>query len=417
MRAAEPASVRLVPVVSTPLPAALASHTVESLHALHGARRPWTYWIALAGTIGALASLPLISVDVSVSAPGIVRPATERVELRLPLGGRVVAVLARDNERVSTGRPLLELATPDLDERLARNGALQREKQAVVALLDTLSTAPADPVTLQLSDAAGAVDSLTGVRALRQEVAQLRAQWETNRIGAAKAGTELARATALAEKGIATQRELDDARYALERVQAEGRLLVEQARTRWQVRREEETLALANLASEAKRLEAERAQAVVRAPVAGTVQGLVGLSPGAYLASGTVAGAISPDDRLLVEALVSTRDIGLVRVGQSVRLQIDAFPYTQWGLLDGRVVALAADANATASGSPPIFKVTIEPARDHLKLANGAVATLGKGMTASARFLTARRTLLQILYQDASEWLDPQNRAATPPQM
>lgn len=409
----EIASVRLVPAVSTPLPAAFAPHTVESLHALHGARRPWTYWISLAGTIGALASLPLISVDVSVSAPGIVRPATERVELRLPLGGRVAAVLAHDNERVSAGQPLLELATPDLDERLARNAALQREKQAVVALLNTLSTASADPATLQLSDAAGAVDSLAGVRALRQDAAQLRVQWETNRIGVAKAGTELARATALAEKGIATQRELDDARYALERVQAEGRLLVEQARTRWQARREEETLTLANFVSEAKRLEAERAQAVVRAPVAGTVQGLVGLSPGAHLSAGTVAGAISPDDRLLVEALVSTRDIGLVRVGQPVRMQIDAFPYTQWGLLDGRVVALAADASSAANaGTPPVFKVTIEPARDHLKLANGAVGTLGKGMTVSARFVTARRTLLQILYQDASEWLDPQNRAS-----
>lgn len=409
------ASVHLVPVVSTPLPAALAPHTVESLHALHGAHRPWTYWIALAGMISALASLPLISVDVSVSAPGIVRPATERVELRLPLGGRVVAVLARDNERVSAGQPLLELATPDLDERLARNAALQREKEALLALLDTLSTVPADPVTLQLSDAAGAVDSLAGVRALRQEAAQLRAQWETNRIGVAKAGTELARAIALAGKGIATQRELDDARYALERVQAEGRLLVEQARTRWQTRREDETTALANLDSEAKRLEAERAQAVVRAPVAGTVQGLVGLSPGAHLAASSIAGAISPDDRLLVEALVSTRDIGLVCVGQTVRLQIDAFPYTQWGLLDGCVAAIAADASSagtTSGGGAPVFKVTIEPARPHLTLANGAVGALGKGMTASARFVTARRTLLQILYQDASEWLDPQNRAS-----
>lgn len=404
-----------MPVTATPLPAALAQHTVESLHALHGARRPWTYWFALFGTIGGLASLPLIEIDVSVSAPGIVRPATERVELRLPFGGKIARVLARDNDRVSAGQPLLELATPDLDERLARNAALQREKQAVSASLDSLSTAPVgDSVVLQLPVATGAVDSFAGVRALRQEVAQLDAQLDANRIAEAKARTELARATALAEKGIATQRELDDARYALERMQADARLTVEQARTRWQGRREEETVALANLASEMKRLEAERAQAIVRAPAAGTLQGLVGLSEGAVVGAGQVLGAISPDDRLLVETLVSTRDIGLVRREQPVRLQIDAFPYTQWGLLDGRVVAIAADASSATAGGPPQFKVMIEPARPRLTLANGAVGALGKGMTVSTRFLTARRTLLQILYQDASEWLDPQNLTSAP---
>lgn len=363
--------------------------------------------------MGGLVSLPLIEVDVSVSAPGMVRPATERVALRLPLGGRIERVLVHDNERVVAGQPLLELATPDLDERLAHNATMRREKLAAAALLESLSTADAAASVVLLGvDGGVAVENSPGVRALRQEWTQLRAQLEASRIAEAKARTELARAAALAEKGIATQRELDDARYALERVQADARLAVEQARTRWQARREEESTALANLATKEKRLAAERAQAIVRAPVAGTVQGVVGLSAGAFVAAGQEVGAVTPDDRLLVEAFVSSRDIGLVRVGQPVRMQIDAFPYTQWGLLDGRVAAIAADASSAVAGAPPVFKVVIEPSRSRLMLANGAVGELGKGMTASARFVTTRRTLLQILYQDASEWLDPQNRAA-----
>lgn len=399
----------------TPLPLALAPHTVESLRVLHGGRRPWVCWLALAGVLAGLACLPFVQVDVSVSAPGIVRPATERIELRLPIGGRIARVRAQDNERVALNQPLLELATPDLDERFARNAALQAEKRAMLALLDALSTARlTEPNVLPLPDVGRVVESFAGVRAVRQEVAQLRVQIETDRVAEAKARTELARATALAEKGIATQRELDDARYALARVQAESRLTVEQMRTRWHGRREEEGGALDNLVSEAKRLEAERSLAVVRAPVAGTVQGLVGLGAGAFVNAAQLIASISPDDRLQVEALVSPRDIGLVRVGQPVRLQVDAFPYTQWGLLDGRVAGVAADASS-ASGGAPVFKVTIEPARPHLALAIGAIGELGKGMTVSARFITTRRTLLQILYQDASEWLDPQNRSATGP--
>lgn len=398
---------------STLLPAALAPHTVEGLHALHGGRRPWLYWIALAGVVGGLASLPLVSIEVSVGAPAMIRPATERVPLRLPLGGCVSRVLVRDNDRVAAGQPLVEFATPDLDERLARNAALRTERAAALGWLDEFSTAETAGLVKGLVVHTGAaVDSFPATRALRQELAQLRAQLEANRVAEAKSRTELARATALAEKGIATQRELDDARYALERVQADGRVTLEQARTRWQARREEESTALANLVSEATRLEADRAQAVVRAPVAGAVQGVVGLSAGAFVGAGAEIGAISPDDRLVIEALVTARDIGLVRVGQPVRMQIDAFPYTQWGLLEGRVTGIAADASsAGATGGAPVFKVMIEPARPRLTLANGAVGQLGKGMTASARFVTTRRTLLQILYQDASEWLDPQNRA------
>lgn len=401
-----------VPPISTEplLPAALAEHTVESLHALHGRARPWVYWTLLAGVLLTLASLPAMQVEVSFSAPGIVRPATERVEVRAPFGGAVAALFCRDNASVASGDPLLRLATPDLDERLAHNAALQREKQALVAALEHFSTARPEPADVLPAPESGAsVDTFPETRVLRQEWLQLTLQLEANRLAEAKAGAELERAATLATKGIATQRELDDARYALERVRAEGRLLFEQARTRWQTRREEESLHLSALQSERRRLESEREQATLRAPSAGTVQGLVGLAPGAHITAGQTVAIISPDDRLLVETLVSSRDIAGVRPGQTVRLQIDAFPYTQWGLLEAHVVAIAADVAAPGSGQPAAFKVTLQPTRIQLALPNGATGVLAKGMTTSARFVTSRRTLLQLLYQNAAEWLDPQN--------
>lgn len=397
------------------LPLPLAAHTVESLHAEHGRPTRGVYWFVLVGALAALAALPFVEVDVSVGVPGIVRPAAERVELRLAFGGRVARVLVRDNDHVVAGQALLELATPDLDERLARNATLQREKAAAVALLDSLSTARlGEPDVLPDVTSGRAVELFSSLQTVRQEAAQLRAQLEASRVAEARARTELARVSAMAAKGIATQRELDDARYAVERVRAEAKLAVEQMRTHWHARREETALALVDLASERTRLEAERAHAIVRAPSAGALQGFVGLSEGVTVGAGQVVGAISPDDRLVVEALVSPREIGLVHCGQSVRLQVDAFPYTQWGLLDAIVMAIAADVSLTGAGGAPVFKVTIEPERAQLQLANGAIGRLGKGMTVSARLLTTRRTLLQILYQDASEWLDPQNRAAAP---
>src|SRR5262245_57563155 len=104
-------------------PAAIAEHTVESLHALHGIGRPWTYWLILAGLIAAMASLPLVEVDVAVRAPGIVRSVTEPGELRTTVSGRISEVRARDNDPVAAGQVLLVIATSGIDEQLRHDTA------------------------------------------------------------------------------------------------------------------------------------------------------------------------------------------------------------------------------------------------------------------------------------------------------
>ncbi len=423
------------------IPAELAQHTVESLYAEHGAPRPWTYWLVLAGVIGALASLPLIKVDVSVRAAGLVRPTTERAELRPAVSGHIAEVLVRDNDRVSAGQPLLVLHSRDLDERLSRNQAQQTEHAALIADLNNLTTdfpdrngsaatrpdftggrqgnqgsePPPHPSFASLPSVKIAVVFQTA--ALRQEHAQFLAQADSHRLAEAKARSELARYTTLAGKGIATQQELDNARYEVERLQAELRLLVEQTLARWQARLRDERTTQAGLESEAQRLREEQALHTVRAPADGVLVGFSGWSAGGFIAAGQSLGAVSPEDALQVEVYVSPRDIGLVRVGQTARLQVDAYPYTQWGTLDGTVTAISGDllggvvpnaANGNSGSNPAAgFKVLVRPAATYLALPNGLRGDLKKGLTLSVRFLVARRSMLQILYQDVSAWLDP----------
>ena len=384
------------------IPASHAEHTVESLYAGPGREPPWTYRILLAGVIGVLASLPFIKVDVSVRAPGMVRPATERTELRLAVSGRVEQVLVRDNATVAAGQELLVLSTTDLDERLARNRALQAEHVAASADLARLIAATESGL------APPEVDFQTP--ALRQEMAQYSVQLGSYRLAEEKARGELARYTTLAGKGIATQQEWENARYEAERLRAESRLLAEQSRTRWQARWREETTALAGLVSDQQRLQEEREHYTLRAPAEGALLGFTGWSPGTYVASGQVLGAISPDDALLVETQVTSRDIGLVRIGQPARLQVDAFPYTEWGTLEGVVTAISGDWVGGGEKTAPGFKVMVRPSRLHLNLPGGIRGELKKGLTLSARFLVARRSLLQLLYDDASAWLNPNDR-------
>jgi multidrug resistance efflux pump len=418
---------RQTPPQSSLLPAELAQHTVESLYASHGAQRVWTYWLLLFGAIGLLASLPLIKVDVSVRAAGLVRPTMERAEVRPAVSGHIAEVLGRDNERVRSGQPLLVIGSRDLEERLARNQALQAEHAALIHDLHILTTEPvvvtgnpsgdttekdviAGPLFVpSLFYEGSVVKPLLRTAALRQEQTQFAAQWESRRLAQAKARHELARYTLLEARGIATRQELENASYEAERSQAESRLLIEQTLVRWQARLREEHLTQAALLSEAERLREEKAHYILRAPADGQLMGFNAWSAGGYVSAGQSLGVVSPETALQVETYVSPRDIGQIRVGQAARLQIDAYSYTQCGTLDGTVTSISGDL--LRNGGPetnPSFKVLVQPAAAFIALPNGTRGDLKKGLTLSARFLVSRRSLLQLLYEDASSRLDPQ---------
>jgi HlyD family secretion protein len=391
----------------------LAEHSVESLYALHGTQRPWIYWLILAVLALALAVLPLVSVETSVRSIGVVRPANQRIELKAAVGGRVARLRAGDNDRVTANQLLLELAAFEPEERLSRNRAVQRERSGIIADLHEL-TGRLVPRLLAGEDISSesAEDFSLHTPVLAQEWARFLAQYAIHRMAGLKAQRIQARTSELARHGVVPGDAMDDAQHAADRTAADLELFIQQALAAWQTQLRDEETTLGQLISEERRLLEELTLACIRAPAAGTVQGLIGLSPGALVVPGQILGVLSPDAPLLVETYVAPKDIGLLRLGQVVRMQIDAFPYPQWGLLDGVVQDVGADA--IPSGTQTVFKVLVQPMALALHLPNGATGVLRRGMTLTARFVIGRRSLLQILFEDASAWLGPQTAAASP---
>jgi HlyD family secretion protein len=156
---------------------------------------------------------------------------------------------------------------------------------------------------------------------------------------------------------------------------------------------------------------AEGETLVVRAPVSGTLEQVAQLAPGSFVPAGEVVAVVSPDRPAVVEAYVSSRDVGALRVGGPVRLQVDAFDYTVWGTAQGRVAAIAEDYLRV--DGRPVFKVRCTLARPDLVRPDGARARLRKGMTVRARFPVERRTLLAWLRGETHRRFDPrQSREA-----
>ena len=94
-----------------------------------------------------------------------------------------------------------------------------------------------------------------------------------------------------------------------------------------------------------------------------------------------------------------------MRRGTPARLMIDALNYRDWGVVDATVIDVADDASLSAER--PVFRVRCRLSRRELRLRGGHRIGLGKGMTFHARFVIAERSLLQLLFDDVDDWLNP----------
>lgn len=116
------------------LSAEVVRDSLESLLAAHGPLRGNIYWAFLIGALAALRALPLIKVDVSVRAQGLVRPRTERIELKSAVSGYVAQVLARDNQTVKEGQLLLVLRSKEVEGRITRLKSQRHDHQIAQAI-------------------------------------------------------------------------------------------------------------------------------------------------------------------------------------------------------------------------------------------------------------------------------------------
>ncbi|WP_044528911.1 HlyD family type I secretion periplasmic adaptor subunit, partial [Herbaspirillum sp. B65] len=81
------------------------------------------------------------------------------------------------------------------------------------------------------------------------------------------------------------------------------------------------------------------------APVSGTVQQLNVHTIGGVVPAAQPLMQIVPEDgEIEVEAWLDNKDVGFVEVGQEVEVKVDAFDYTKYGTVAGRVVQVSRDA-------------------------------------------------------------------------
>ena len=123
-------------------------------------------------------------------------------------------------------------------------------------------------------------------------------------------------------------------------------------RRQLQAERGETAAQLERLGQERAKLAHRHELLELRAPQAGIVKDLATHTAGTVAASGTILMTLVPEgDRLIAEVWVSNQDVGFVHPGQEAKLKLAAFQFQKYGMLEGRVLHVNADATEAPSAN------------------------------------------------------------------
>lgn len=322
-------------------------------------------------------------------------PVERRQTLEAPVSGRVVRWYVREGSAVTAGQEIAEVSDNDplfverlVAERDAVRSKLSSYEERVVALEGQISTA----IAVRKSEISSAEAKL---RATTEKLRGLERKVEASEATLETAILNLGRVRALAERGLAAERdlelavlgatksrterdgaqsdvlstigELDGARAGLEKARADGEAKIQEAEIKLRSGRSDVADSQASLA----RIEvtiARQANQVVRAPRAGVILEVIAAQGGDQVKQGDPLATLVPmtEDRA-VEVWVDGNDAAIISEGRHVRLQFEGWPavqFTGWpsvavGTFGGRVSFI--DPHDDGKGN---FRVVVVPDPD-----------------------------------------------------
>lgn len=351
-----------------------------------------TYVITVLFILTFLGSMPFIKISLSVQGNGIIRPVSEKTEVKSLVSEIIEEVYVNEGQFIEKGSPILKLRTNHVDSRIQYLQYQEAEANSCIDDLRMLTGNTNDNLVFESS-------------LYRQEYYYFKRQNEELQNKLEKSTREYQRNKKLYENGVIATKEYEDYLFQLKSAQNEIRINADNYISRWQSDLIKYKISLKEIKSNLEQVTKEKDFYLIRAPISGSIEQFTGIYRGGTLNAGETVVVISPDSKLISEIYVSPKDIGYLNKTNKVRIQVDAFNYNEWGILLGRIENISSDF--VLINNIPMFRVRCTMDKNYLSLQNGFKGVLRKGMTVRARFNIAERSLFQILYQSADDWLNP----------
>lgn len=138
----------------------------------------------------------------------------------------------------------------------------------------------------------------------------------------------------------------------------------------------------------------------IRAPMDGVVRNVRLTTLGGVAKPGEEIMQIVPvGDDLIIEVKVKPADIAFVKPGLSATVKLDAYDYSIYGTLEGKVIYISADTlnEEIRNNEQPYYRVQIKTNIHNLVGKNNERIDVQPGMTAMVDIKTGKKTVLQYL--------------------
>lgn len=144
----------------------------------------------------------------------------------------------------------------------------------------------------------------------------------------------------------------------------------------------------------------------IRSPASGHIFDLKPKRPGYVVSAGESLFSVVPDQKLEANLIVTNQYIGFIREGMKADIRVDAYPYSEYGSILGKVTSVSSDALPPDEKIPvPRFSVTASLDSQTLEK-KGKTYTLQSGQTVAANIILRKRRVATLLTDIVDRSLD-----------
>ncbi|WP_371328702.1 HlyD family type I secretion periplasmic adaptor subunit [Pantoea sp. Ae16] len=328
---------------------------------------------------------------------GKVIPSSREQVLQSLEGGILTELYVHEGDQVQAGEVVARLDPTRSQSSVGESAARYRAALAAASRLraevnDTRLTFP--------DELSGWPDLIAAeTRLYNTKRAQLNDATKQFNASLALANRELAITQRLAKSGAASNVEV----LRLQREKSDLELKLTDMRSQYYVQAREE---LAKASAEADSLaevikgrEDTVTRLTIRAPMRGIVKNIkVSTVGGVVPPNGELMNIVPLNDRLLVEARLSPRDIAFIHPGQRAVVKISAYDYAIYGGLNGAVESISPDT-IQDEVKPEIYyyRVFIRTDNDYVQNKAGRRFSITPGMVSTVDIKTGEKTVMDYL--------------------
>ena len=116
---------------------------------------------------------------------------------------------------------------------------------------------------------------------------------------------------------------------------------------------------------------------------------------------------IVPENSLNAKVFISNKDIAFAKVGQNAEVRIDAYPFTEFGSVSGKLESIGQEViNKDSTNKQSFFPATISLENQVIKKGGKSFALLS-GQTVQANLIVRKKRIITLLTDVFAKILDP----------